>query len=111
MTRCLGTGKPRGDRTTKKKGATVPLEERWLPTLLSEIRLERELPSDIPEEGKQFAGYLTKVSSVHIGLDTLEVSAVEHVEEVEPELEVEPLRYVIVLVNADIGLREGRFAE
>src|SRR6266480_4327804 len=79
--------------------------------LLVEPRLERDLAAYLPPSRQRFARYFTKAPGVQVALDICEVHVVEDVEKLKPELQIEPLCNVCVLVHRGICLEEAGIAE
>ena len=79
--------------------------------LLVETKLERDLPADLPPSRERLARYLTKVSPGQVGADVSKVRMVEEVVELKPELKIDPLRDVGVLVHRQVGLHELRITK
>jgi len=76
-----------------------------------EVGLEGELASNLPPPRQTLGVNQPKVALRQIVLDGKEIGVIEHVVKLEPNLEIEPLGYVRVLVKSQIRLYEGRIAE
>ena len=103
-------------KIASRRGGAAPAPPLLLGTTALGVRnreapLEVELAPDLPPPRQTLGVHLPKVALRQIVLDGKEIGVIEHVVELEPELEIEPLRYVRVLVKRQIRLYEGRIAE
>ena len=94
---------PRADHLWERKR---PLKRSFFSRLL-----ERDLAAYLPPSRQRFARYFTKAPGVQVALDICEVHVVEDVEKLKPELQIEPLCNMCVLVHRGICLEEAGIAE
>ena len=74
------------------------------------IRLECQLPADLPPARKLLADGLAEGTVSHVVVQ-IEIRMIEEVEELEADLKFEPLRNIRVLIDAEVGLGESRLPE
>src|SRR5690349_12963904 len=78
----------------------------WSGPLLFSKRLEGNPAADLPEPRLVGSSSLPETSVRKIGVNVCVVCAVEDIEKFKPQLEVDPLGYVCVLIEVYVGLVE-----